>query len=152
MTTHIQRQRRARQVSRISILSVTLFITACSGKPTTEAAEGHIRILGISSPDYHGALGDPLAGACQTWTLTPHQVGAFFRVSREYSEPPYGQFYQVACGVSGRLSAEGRVWTFAINGGGTATWRNGDTVRHFGCAAPACEALLLLPPDDMAPD
>lgn len=135
------------------ILSAMVFITACTGAPFGMVVDdGNIRILEISSPDYHGAPGDPLEGACRAWTLSPQQADAFFRFSQPYPDAPYDRFYQVACGISGRLSADRRVWTFAINGGGTATWQDGDTVRHFGCAAPECEPLLLLPPDGMAPN
>ncbi|MDR7194522.1 hypothetical protein [Luteimonas terrae] len=150
MATH--NHRRARAFRTGALLSAMFSITACAGKHADEAADGNLRILSISSPDYHGAPGDPLEDACQAWTLSPQQVDRFFRSSQTYSEVPYGEFYQVACGVSGRLSAEGRVWTFQINGGGTAIWRNGETMRHFGCASETCEPLLLLPPDGMAPD
>lgn len=69
-----------------------------------------------------------------------------------YQDAPYAQFYQVGCSISGRLRRDGRTWRFAINGGGTATLQGGDALRHYGCAAQACDALLLLPTDGMEPD
>lgn len=80
------------------------------------------------------------------------QVRAFFQLSDGYPEAPYNRFYQVGCGISGKLRADGRNWTFSINGGGTATWQDGTAVRHFGCSAPGCASLLLLPTDGMEPD
>ncbi len=106
----------------------------------------------VAAPEYHGAAGHPLEAACRDWQLSPSQVQAFFRLSESYQDSPYNRFYQVGCGISGRLQAEGRHWHFAINGGGIATWQDGDTVRHFGCSARECEALLLLPSDGMEPD
>ncbi len=47
---------------------------------------------------------------------------------------------------------EARIWRFAINGGGVASWRDGIATRHFGCAARECASLVLMPSDDMAPD
>ncbi len=109
-------------------------------------------VLAVSPPDYHGTPGHPLGEACRNWALSAQQVERFFQLSDGYSEAPFSRFYQVGCGISGELYADGQRWTFAINGGGMATWQAGERIRHFGCSAPECDSLLLLPSDGMAPE
>ena len=144
-------------VSGLLLTPVLLLAAACSSKFPGPADAGtpfvvEVHDIEVAAPEYHGAAGHPLEAACRDWQLSPSQVQAFFRLSESYQDSPYNRFYQVGCGISGRLQAEGRHWHFAINGGGIATWQDGDTVRHFGCSARECEALLLLPSDGMEPD
>lgn len=134
------------------LLGAVAMLTACAGTPATQPAPGTMRVLDVERPRYHGAVGDPLEKACDAWALSPSQVETFFALAMAYPDRPYTQFYQVGCSLSGRVHRDGREWRFAINGGGTATLQAGDTLRHFGCSAPGCEALLLLPSDGMEPD
>lgn len=134
-------------------LVAMLLATACAGSASRHLnGSPDIHVLEISPADYHGAAGHPLEEACRKWTLSPEQVESFFRLSDSYPEAPYNSFYQIGCGISGQLRADGRRWKFAINGGGTATWQAGGTPRHFGCSASGCSSLLLLPSDGMEPD
>lgn len=143
---------RLRPAATVALLIPTLLATACTDRLTDPSATHSPDILEVAAPEYHGAAGHPLEAACRVWQLSPSQGQAFFRLAESYQDSPYNRFYQVGCGISGRLQAEGRHWHFAINGGGIATWRDGDTTRHFGCSARECEALLLLPTDGMEPD
>jgi len=110
-----------------------------------------MRIVDAGLSRYDGAAGDPLETACRRWRLSAQQVAEFFRLSREYEEPPYSAFYQLPCSISGKLRSEGTTWHFVIGGGGTATWSKGGQTRYFGCSADACEPLVLLPADGMDP-
>jgi hypothetical protein len=76
-------------------------------------------------------------------------VERFFRLSREYTQNPYNQFYQMNCTITGQLRANGKKWAFTIDGGGTATWRDWKTTRHWGCSAQACAPLVMLLTDGM---
>lgn len=89
---------------------------------------------------------------CRSWALTADQVEMFFKLSTEYEEFPYSQFYQLPCAITGRLSDGRTAWDFRINAGATAIWTNGKEKRYFGCMAAACESLVLLMPDGMDPD
>ena len=151
MTAHHDPRER---ISGLAVCSVAMLLaTACAGSVLRHASGSlDIHVLEISSADYHGSGGHPLEEICRRWTLSPEQVESFFRLSDSYPEAPYSRFYQVGCGISGQLHAEGERWTFAINGGGTAIWQTGETTRHFGCSAPGCSSLLLLPSDGMEPD
>lgn len=134
-------------------LIAVLGATACAQQTSGSWNQGKdIRVLEVSPGNYFGPEGRPLEQACRSWALSPRQIEQFFLLSDAYEERPYGTFYQVECGISGQLHAEGRDWVFSINGGGTATWQAGNTTRHFGCAASECEPLLLLPSDGMEPD
>lgn len=73
----------------------------------------------------------------------------FFALSREYGENPYQEFYQMNCSISGELQSSGVTWSFKIDGGGTAAWRSGHTVRYWGCSAQDCEPLVILLTDGM---
>ena len=110
------------------------------------------RITGLAPANYSGAVADPLQDACQAWGLSAQQVERFFQLSEPYPSSPYSGFYQLPCSVSGELQAEGKAWTFEINGGATATWRAEDETRYWGCNVEECEPLVLMPTDSMNPD
>lgn len=124
-------------------------IQACSWH---EESSGNLPIATtfVGQARYSGALNDPLRVACGKWTLTPAQVERFFAISQRYPERPYSEFYQLSCDISGEIRADGRPWTFEINGGGTATWTSRNEVRHWGCSARECDSMLLLPTDGMS--
>lgn len=132
---------------------VAIAVAACVGHAPRhlDNADG-IEVLEVLRADYRGAAGQPLEAACRNWSLSTQQVESFFRFSDRYPQTPYGGFYQVDCGISGQLRANGQRWKFAINGGGVATWEAGQTTLHFGCSASECSSLLLLPSDGMEPD
>lgn len=151
MTAH--RGRRGRGFGMATCLVAMLWVTACAGPdPRFPDSSLDILVLEISPADYHGAAGHPLEEACRNWTLSAEQVESFFQLSDTYRETPYSRFYQVGCGISGQLRANGQRWTFAINGGGTATWHAGEAIRHFGCSVSGCSSLVLLPSDGMESD
>ena len=142
-----------RSLGLAACLAAMLLATACAGPAQRHSDSSlDIHVLEISPADYHGPSGHPLQEACRSWTLSTRQVESFFQLSDTYPEVPYSRFYQVGCGISGQLRAEGRRWTFAINGGGTATWHAGGVTRYFGCSISGCSPLLLLPSDGMEPD
>lgn len=136
-------------------------LAACSSPParpsgTTHhdeaAAAGVVVVESDGAPIYAPPLGkaaDPaLAASCRAWTLNRDQVARFFAASREYRDGLGDAFYSLPCTITGELRAEGRIWTYEINAAATATWIGGGTVRRFGCAAAACEPLVLMMPDD----
>lgn len=132
---------------------LSLLASACAWPVPQQGDDGlNMDVLKITPPDYHGSPGHPLEESCRNWTWSAAQIQTFFQLSDVYPEAPHSGFYQVGCGVSGKLRADGRTWTFAINGGGMATWQDGATIRHFGCSAPGCDSLLLMPYDGMEPD
>lgn len=145
-------KRNAIQRLAIGIASVAV-LTACTS-PTKSGGEDSQRVsaLQVADPVYSGSSDAPLQSACSQWRLSPEQVEQFFNLSSPYPGSPYSSFYQVPCSISGSLEAEGRVWTFEINGGATATWHAGEEVRYWGCSAEACDDLVLLPTDLMQPD
>lgn len=137
----------------LACLTAVLVAAACAPQTSgTWSESADIRVLSVSPGSYFGPEGQPLEQACRSWTLSPQQVERFFVLSDSYDERPYSGFYQVECGISGRLFAEGRQWAFSINGGGAAIWQADDTTRHFGCAAAGCADLVLLPSDGMEPE
>lgn len=137
----------------LSMCLVAIEVTACVGHtPPHLGNSGGVEVLEVLSAEYHGAGGQALEAACRNWSLSTQQVESFFRFSDRYPQTPYGGFYQVDCGISGQLRANGQRWKFAINGGGVATWEAGQTTLHFGCSASECSSLLLLPSDGMEPD
>lgn len=136
----------------ICLLTI-LAVTACAQQAAGNWSDGtDLRVLDVSPADYFGTEGQSLEEACRNWVLSPQQVEHFFLLSDTYDERPYSRFYQVDCGISGHLHAEGRRWSFSINGGGTATLQADSVTRHFGCSAVDCAPFLLLPGDGMEPD
>ena len=118
-----------------------------------EASESTtFQVLDVSPAGYYGSKDLQIEEACRNWALSPQQVEKFFLLSDTYDDRPYNRFYQMDCGISGHLHAEGRRWSFSINGGGTAIWQTENTTRHFGCSVAECGPLLLLPGDGMEPD
>ncbi|GHH61339.1 hypothetical protein GCM10009090_37750 [[Pseudomonas] boreopolis] len=109
-----------------------------------------VEVLEVDAPSYTGREGDSLREACSGWSLSKNDVKRFFQSSNSYRDSPYGEFYQVDCSITGRLRADGRVWDYEINGGGTARWKAEGEVRHWGCEASECRSLVLLPPDAMS--
>jgi len=134
------------------LVGSALLLASCTMPSPMPGGETGMEILEVSAPRYHGSPGHSLEAACLGWKWSPDRVAEFFQLSEGYREVPYARFYQVGCGVSGRLRADGQEWSFAINGGGMATWTNGSTIRHFGCSAAKCADFLLLESDAMAPD
>ena len=137
----------------IYILQVPLLslLLSCSYLPhgSSESVDDSVE---VERARYAGLVDDPLEVVCREWSLNPAQVRQFFALSSQYTDVPYGEFYQIPCAIEGNISAEGRVWHFAINGGGTATWRSGSEVRYWGCRSKECDPLVLLPSDGMDSD
>jgi len=96
-----------------------------------------------------GAPGtDSEASSCRSWSLDKSQVEAFFDLSQPLAEGELHRFSWLPCSISGRLEAEGREWDFEINAAGTSVWRSSDETRLLGCSQAACEAFVILMPDD----
>lgn len=121
------------------------------GKVSAEASADPVEILSISATTYSGAPDDALADACNEWHLSPAQAAEFFEQATRYPAPPYSGFYFLPCSIDGELLEGGTRWEFSIGGAGTAVWRAGNRRVHWGCSAPGCAPLLLLPTDNMAP-
>lgn len=68
-------------------------------------------------------------------------------MSERLPEGRLHDFSWLPCSISGRLQAEGREWSFEINGAGTSIWRSGDEIRMLGCARSACEPFVILMPE-----
>lgn len=131
------------------LLLLSLLISCSPVSPAHDDGDARIK---VESARYTGNPGDQIETACGEWSLTPEQVRAFFELSSRYEEYPYSEFYQVPCTISGEISAEGHVWRFEINGGGTATWSSDSQARYWGCSAEQCEPLVLLLSDGMSGD
>lgn len=129
-------------------------LTSCSSAhpPGAREAGGNVHVMNVASPHYVGGKGDALQEACLDWHLSASQITRFFQLSESYQSNPYSSYYQVPCSISGELRAEAKIWTFKINGGGTATWHADGEARHWGCRVKACEQLVLLPTDSMGSD
>lgn len=132
-------------------------IAACTSADqrvgTATAATGGIEVLSVDAARYTGTADDPaLERACHEWQLTPTQVMRFFRLATEHDDAPYSGFYQVSCAVNGELRAAQHDWSFSIGGGGTAVWRSGEEIRHWGCSAAECAPLVLMPSDGFDPE
>lgn len=106
------------------VCALLLAAVACAAPSDPHPAPG-IDILEVSPPRFDGSDTHALNNACRGWTWTPSSVSGFFQLSEDYPEAPYARFYQIGCGVSGRLRAEGREWRFEINGSGMAAWTTG---------------------------
>ena len=108
-------------------------------------------ILRIAKPAYDptGERGDgpALRTQCEAWVIDKQQAEAFFRHARRIKSTASHDYYHLPCSATGELAAEGKVWAFEINAAATATWKNGDEIRSFGCSDPACEPLVLMMPD-----
>lgn len=94
---------------------------------------------------------ESLARACKAWRLSEADVIKFFALAQEYPDGLGDAYYWLPCSIKGRLIADGRAWEFEINAAATATWRDGDTYRRWGCSARACAPLALLMPDGNGP-
>lgn len=130
--------------SQVLVIAVVLI----GYSPDSRADGAEVRITDIATANYNGAAGDALQDVCQAW----HLVERFFQLSEPYPSNPYSAFYQLPCSVSGKLQAEGKTWTFQINGGATATWRAEDETRYWGCSVEECEPLVLMSTDSMNPN
>jgi len=130
-------------------LALATFAAACATAPPAAPAGTAVEVLRIESAAFDDPAGRDAAlrPACMAWRLDQRQAAAFFAASHELAEGEYHDFYWLPCTIGGRLRAEGREWSFSINAAGTAVWRDGDTVRQWGCSAPACEPLVLLMPE-----
>lgn len=84
--------------------------------------------------------------ACSAWSLDRRQAESFLAMSEPLSEGRLHDFHWLPCSIAGRVRAEGREWTFEINGAGTSVWRSGDDSRLLGCASSACEPFVILMP------
>jgi hypothetical protein len=145
-----------RMTEKLPVLAAVLLIAGCqsSGPTQTPAApEQGLRVLSVSAaelgPTTHGREEPGLAEACRDWRLTPEQVERFFSLSQRYAEGSglHQRFYFLPCRITGELEENGQRWSFAINAAATASWKNGNEVREFGCSAAECEALVLMMPD-----
>lgn len=145
-----------RTTDKLGALAAILLIAGCqsSGPVQVPAApEQALRVLSVSAaelgPTTHGREEPGLAEACRDWRLTPEQVGRFFTLSQRYEEGSglHQRFYFLPCRITGELQADGQRWDFEINAAATASWKNGNEVREFGCSAAECEALVLMMPD-----
>lgn len=136
------------------VAATSLSLLSCSSAPPPGLAivDAGPQVISVALPRYDGPPGDALQDACQAWELSAQQVERFFQLSEPYSSNPYSGFYQLPCSVSGELQAEGKAWTFEINGGGTATWRAKEETRYWGCSVEECGPLVLMPTDSMNPD
>lgn len=140
----------------LAALTAALLIAGCQSSGPTQlqaAPEQGLQVLSVSAaelgPTTHGPEEPGLAEACRDWRLTPEQVARFFSLSQRYAEgiSLHQRFYFLPCRITGELQADGQRWNFAINAAATASWKNGNEVREFGCSAAECEALVLMMPD-----
>lgn len=130
---------------RACLILLSGILAGCGLKQT----ERNAPTVTVNAARYGGAPHDPLRAACQRWRLTSAQVERFFAISQRYSDTPYDRYYLLPCDITGTLHAEQRMWIFEINAGGTATWRSGEEIRHWGCSANECAAMVLLQTDGM---
>jgi Uri superfamily endonuclease len=119
-------------------------------------AKPPVRILQIGPAEYDKrydlveSTEDVEATFCQSWGLTAEQAERFFSLSDEYLEGHFRLFYWLPCNVNGVLESEGRKWNFSINQAASGIWRDGDTIKLWGCSADECKSLNLMMPDDSA--
>lgn len=140
-----------RTATLVAATSLSLLSCSSASPPGLAVLDAGIQVISAAPPSYDGAPGDALQDACQAWELSAQQVDRFFQLSESYPSNPYSGFYQLPCSVSGELQAEGKVWTYEINGGATATWRAEGETRYWGCSVMECERLVLMPTDSMNP-
>ena len=145
-----------RMTEKLPVLAAVLLIAGCQSSgpaQAPDAPEQGLRVLSVSAaelgPTTHGREEPGLAEACRDWRLTPEQVERFFSLSQRYAEGSglHQRFYFLPCRITGELQADGQRWNFAINAAATASWKNGNEVREFGCSAAECEPLVLMMPD-----
>jgi hypothetical protein len=149
-----------KRIARAVCAATALFaLLSCSIAPhaTTHAVRaGKLRITEIraaqlqDSPDAAPER-ESLARACKAWHLSEADAARFFALAQEYPDGMGDDYYWLPCSIKGRLIADGRAWEFEINAAATATWRDGDTFRRWGCSARACAPLALLMPDGNGP-
>lgn len=142
-----------RPVMAVMAVMAALALTAPAGCAHAPAGDAALTVLHVEAARFDPAHADrepALREACAAWRLSERQVAAFFAAAREYSDGTNDTYYWLPCSIQGRLRAQGREWTFEINAAATASWRDGDTVRRWGCDARACEPLVLLMRDDNA--
>ncbi|WP_141233403.1 hypothetical protein ABU614_06275 [Lysobacter firmicutimachus] len=158
MSTRFQRTalgfiRSAMPAGRGFAAALPVLAAACAHAPPPATGRGVIDVLQVEAAVFDDPAGRDAAlrPACRAWRLSEGQIAAFFAASRELREGGRHDFYWLPCTIGGRLRADGREWSFSINAAATATWRDGDTVREWGCDAAACEPLVLLMPDGHEP-
>lgn len=149
-----------KRIARASCIAAAVFaLLACSTAPhaTTDARPpGTLRITDIQAPQLQDSNDsaperESLARACKAWRLSEADAARFFALAQEYPDGMGDTYYWLPCSIKGRLVADGRAWEFEINAAATATWRDGDSYRRWGCSARACAALALLMPDGNGP-
>lgn len=112
-----------------------------------------VRILKISPAEYDKRYNliessqEVEESYCKSWGLTAEQAQEFFKLSDEYLEGRFQLFNWFPCNVTGVLESEGRQWQFFINQAATGVWRDGDTMRFWGCLDSECKSLNLVMPD-----
>lgn len=129
--------------------ALSLLAAGCAHAPQGATPGSAIEVLQVDAAVLDDSAGRDAAlrAACRGWRLSKRQVAAFFAAAHALREGERHDFYWLPCTIGGRLRADGREWTFSIDAAATALWRDGGTVREWGCDAPACEPLVLLMPD-----
>lgn len=130
-------------------------LTACQSGSRPPSSDDHsTQVTSVSAAVADATASDAgrFPGACDGWSLTAAQAEAFFALSTEVDARTYHHEYDTSrCMIPGELVDNGRHWAFQINGVAKGYWSDGATMRYFGCAAPACEPLVLVPYIGMDP-
>ena len=126
-------------------------VHSASSSASAPSSRTGVTVLEIAPSHYQPAdsarTSQAEAEACRAWSLDEQQAEAFFGLSEQLPEGRLHDFYWLPCSIKGRLQAEGREWSFEINGAGTSTWRSNDDVRLLGCSLSACEPFVILMPE-----
>ncbi|MDX7989281.1 hypothetical protein FE392_18565 [Xenorhabdus sp. 12] len=104
-----------------------------------------IEVLGLKLSQSNG-MGT--IEACKKWDLSTGDIYNIFKISNKYEYNPHREFDYAPCNMEGRVSFNGKIWDFYINGGGITTLENNNDTIYLGCNSKKCDHFFIFPFDD----
>lgn len=128
-----------------TFILVTVISTACA-----ENKKQNVYVTGSVEKVLQKSSDNTLTTACKRWDIDRDAIKTVFRLSDEYTEYPYSQFYQTPCDITGNLVIDGLKWHFSLNGGGIMTLSHENKTMYRGCSDTQCSPYILLLTDGMS--
>ncbi len=107
-----------------------------------------INLLGLKLSQSNGV---GTIEACKKWNLNTDDIYKIFKISNKYEYNPHREFDYAPCDMEGKVSLNGEIWNFYINGGGITTLEKKNNTIYLGCNSKECDPFFIFPFDDTNP-